>query len=56
MSIGFALYGWSCWKILRQERKARKEEDTLRLISKWNRISEIGKNEEKSKEFETKTT
>lgn len=55
-AIGFTIYGWSCWETLKKEYKAREEEDTMRLISKWNRVSEMGKSEEKSKEFETKTT
>lgn len=55
-AIGFTIYGWSCWETLKKEYKAREEEDTMRLISKWNRISEMGKSEEKPKEFETKTT
>jgi hypothetical protein len=41
---------------LKQEYKAREDEDTMRLISKLNRVSEMGKSEEKPKEFETKTT
>lgn len=55
-AIGFIFYGWSCWETLKKEYKAREDEDTMRLISKLNRISAMGKSEEKPKEFETKTT
>lgn len=55
-AISFIFYGWICWETVKQEYKAHKDEDTMRLISKWNCVSAMGKSEEKSNEFETKTT